>query len=85
MDDDIMGEYLRAMRENKDARTADESFASATVAAQAIRLCDDDPLATLTSEEAFRRAKLFRSIAAHALRAAQICDHHAAVQLREVA
>lgn len=85
MDEDLMSEYLRAVRENKLAHTADEGYALATVGAQAIMLCDEEPLIALTGDEAALRARLLRAIAAYALRGAQLCDHHASARISGVA
>jgi hypothetical protein len=80
MDDDILLACMRAVKENLEARVADEGFAAATVGASSIRLCDDGPLVELTSEEAAQRAKRFRAIGAFALRGAILCENHAATR-----
>jgi hypothetical protein len=80
--DDNMTTTLRlALRENQAARVADESFASATVCANAIPIADEQPLSAMGGDEALRQAKQYRRIAAYALRASVLCEQHARSQM----
>lgn len=59
------------------AERANERYALTTVRIVAANIDEDADVWTMTSDEAEKRARKFRLMAAYALRGAAICDDHA--------
>lgn len=70
-------QFRKVLRDHAQVAGASERFALTSVRLLATNLDVDTDVDALTSDDADRRARRYRLIAAYALRGASICDDHA--------